>query len=113
MCDEGVEAQGVELLRGDGHSVVYVAELAAGISDDVLAEANRLEALLVTKDKDSGELVYRQGRANHGVLLFRLEGLPPAQKAAIVSSVVATHAIELQGAFTVIAPGHVRIRPRA
>lgn len=73
ICDESVERPVVERLRVDGHSVVYVAELSPGIADeDVLSRAKALRAPLVTCDKDFGELVYRQGRASHGVVLARL-----------------------------------------
>jgi predicted nuclease of predicted toxin-antitoxin system len=88
-----------------------VAELSPGISDDdVLAQADALGAPLVTCDKDFGELVYRQGRANRGIVLTRLAGLSNDQKAAIVSAAIAAHAAELVGSFTVVSPGQVRIR---
>jgi predicted nuclease of predicted toxin-antitoxin system len=111
VCDESVESQVVARLRGDGHAVVYVAELSPSITDDeVLAEANARQAPLITADKDFGELVFRQGRANSGVALIRLAGLAPDTKARSVSEVIAAHSTELAGAFTVISPGLVRIR---
>ena len=111
FCDEGVERPVVEQLRADGHEVVYVAELDPGLSDDdVLEEARRRDAPLVTLDKDFGELVFRQGRATAGVVLLRLAGLSLASKARVVSAAVEAHASELEGAFTVVTPGTVRIR---
>jgi predicted nuclease of predicted toxin-antitoxin system len=111
VADESVDGEIVTRLRADGHDVVYVAELAAGVSDDeVLAEANNRAALLVTADKDFGELVYRLGRVHGGVVLVRLAGLAPAKKAETVSHVFRDHQSELAGAFCVVAPGAVRIR---
>ena len=111
VCDESVESHVVERLRGDGHAVVYVAELSPGMTDDeVLAEANARLAQLITADKDFGELVFRQGRDNSGVVLIRLAGLPPHSKARSVTEVITAHSAELTGAFTVISPGLVRIR---
>jgi predicted nuclease of predicted toxin-antitoxin system len=78
--------------------------------DRVLDLANRENAVLVTADKDFGELVFRQGRINSGVVLLRLAGLTLETKASIVGSAIASHAIALPRAFTVIAPGAVRIR---
>ncbi len=47
IADESVDLPVVERLRGDGHSVLYVAEMAAGIPDEeVLAAANNNKALL-------------------------------------------------------------------
>lgn len=62
----------VERLRQDGHSVWYVAEMESGIADDVvLAMANREAALLLTADKDFGEMVFRQHLHAYGIVLIR------------------------------------------
>jgi predicted nuclease of predicted toxin-antitoxin system len=111
LADESVEQEVVERLRADGHDTVYVAELSPSITDDqVLDEANARSALLVTADKDFGELVYRLGRIHAGVVLTRLAGLSPSAKADAVSELFRDHAAELAGAFCVIAPGSIRIR---
>jgi predicted nuclease of predicted toxin-antitoxin system len=115
LCDEGVQRPVVERLRHEGHSVLYVAELAPSIDDDVvLARAAEQGAPLVTTDKDFGELVFRHGKASAGVILVRLAGLSNQAKARIVATAIRDHAHELVGAFTVISPGRVRIRrPRS
>lgn len=111
LTDEGVEWAVVDRLRDDGHDVLYVAELSPGPRDeDVLREANNRGALLVTADKDFGELVFRQGRVHSGVILLRLAGLSNATKADIVAEVCRDRAPELLRAFSVISPGQVRIR---
>ena len=111
LADESVDRQIVDHLRRDGHSVWYVAEMAPGISDDfVLDLANQEAALLLTADKDFGELLYRWQRLAPGVVLIRLAGLSPVSKAGIVASAINEHATELPRAFVVITPGGVRIR---
>ena len=113
FADENIERQIVERLREDGHEVLYVAEFQPSISDSVvLARANEKNALLVTADKDFGELVFRRNLATVGVILVRLPGLPANTKAEIVSGVLSQHARELPTAFTVITAQTVRIRPR-
>ena len=95
----------------DTHEVVYVAELTPSVVDEeVLQQANAGRSVLVTADKDFGELVFRQGLVHFGVVLLRLAGLANATKAEIVADVCRRHAAELIGAFTVISPGQVRIR---
>jgi predicted nuclease of predicted toxin-antitoxin system len=82
-----------------------------GISDDaVLDLANRESALLLTGDKDFGELVFRLGRVASVVILVRLPGLPDPSKATIIAGAIARHSDELPGAFAVITPTTVRIR---
>lgn len=60
LADEGVDFPIVQRLRNDEHQLLYVAETDPGISDEnVLAAANEKNAMLLTADKDFGELVYR------------------------------------------------------
>jgi predicted nuclease of predicted toxin-antitoxin system len=113
LADEGVDLSVVQRLRNDGHEVLYVAEMDPGISDEeVLTAANEKQALLLTADKDFGELVYRLGRIAAGVVLVRLAGLSSAKKADLVSATVRNHGGKLVHTFTVISPGMVRLRPR-
>jgi len=111
LADESVDRQIVDRLRQDDHLVRYVAEMGPGISDDaVLDLANREVAMLLTADKDFGELVFRQHRLVSGVVLIRLAGLSPTRKAEVVASAIKQHTAELQHAFTVITSGAIRIR---
>ncbi len=106
LIDESVDRQ-------EGHDVVYIAEIDPSISDEiVLSKANEKNALLITADKDFGELVFRQGRINAGVLLVRLAGLSFAKKAQIVATVLRDHGTALLGAFSVVSPGMIRIRQK-
>ncbi len=111
LADESVDGPIVEFLRQARHQVGYVAEMEPGISDDaVLDVANREGSLLLTADKDFGELVYRRRRLMPGVVLIRLAGLSPREKADVVVAVIDEHGAELPRAFTVVAPKSVRIR---
>jgi predicted nuclease of predicted toxin-antitoxin system len=111
LADESVDGIVVERLRQEGHDVVYVAELSPSISDEeVLRLANDRSALLVTADKDFGELVFRQGRVRAGVVLLRLAGVLNATKAEVVAEVFRDRGADLPGAISVISPGVVRIR---
>ena len=113
VADERVDGPIVVRRREDGHEVDYVAEMELGISDDrVPSHANERQALLITTDKDFGDLVVRQSRLNAGVLLLRLPGVSPRQKAEIVSGAVTAHGTEMQIAVSVITSKIVRIRPK-
>ena len=86
LADESVDGPIVERLRRDGYQVAYIAELGPGmLDDDVLNLANQEAALLLTSDKDFGEMVFRQRLHMHGVVLIRLAGLLSARKAEIVA----------------------------
>ena len=111
VADESVDEQIVDHLRRDGHDVLYITEMAPGTSDDViLHQANQLRALLITVDKDFGELVYRQNLVHAGVFLVRLAGIPSEDKARIVADVLRERGAEMLDAFSVVARGSLRIR---
>lgn len=110
LCDESVELEIVARLRKDGHDVDSIRESGPGSSDDeVLAQANQSQSVLITADKDFGELVFRLKHSHKGVLLIRLEGLLPQAKADLVSAMVKKFGTRIIDKFTVIAPAMVRV----
>jgi predicted nuclease of predicted toxin-antitoxin system len=111
FADESIDRQIIERLRKDGHQVLDITELDPGISDDkVLSMANESNAILLTADRDFGDLVFRQRRLANGIVLIRLAGLSSTKKAELTSSMLDKHAIEIQGAFSVLTPASIRIR---
>jgi predicted nuclease of predicted toxin-antitoxin system len=115
LADESVDRQVVERLRRDGHELIYIAESEPGITDGlVLERANERTALLLTADKDFGELVFREGRlSSGGVALIRLAGLSAERKAEVVSEAFLEHGPEFPRCFSVISPGRVRVSWKA
>ncbi len=100
-----------EALRGAGNEVDYVAELVPSIADlDVLARADRQSMVLITEDKDFGELVFRRRQPNQGVVLLRLSGLTRQRRIAIAAQVFADRVADFVGAFTVVTDTAVRVR---
>ncbi|HLA50369.1 MAG TPA: DUF5615 family PIN-like protein [archaeon] len=111
LADESIDRQIVDALREKGYIVGYVADMDPGISDDVVLElANSEGVLLLTADKDFGELVFRLRRLSSGVVLVRLSGLSPIKKSEIVVPLIMEHFSELRESFSVITPMGIRIR---
>jgi predicted nuclease of predicted toxin-antitoxin system len=111
VADENVDKQIVDRLRADGHNVLYIAELDPGIDDDaVLAKSRQSGAVLLTADKDFGELVFRQHLLHSGVVLVRLAGLEPNTKAELVATAFEQHADELCLGFAVLSRRALRLR---
>jgi predicted nuclease of predicted toxin-antitoxin system len=74
LADECVAASLVRELRGAGHDVLYIAEFAASLSDpEVIALAFREGRILLTADKDFGELVFRRAQSVPGLILLRID----------------------------------------
>lgn len=81
LADENVDLPIIARLRELGYNVQSVAEGWPSLNDtQVLQWALERQAVLLTEDKDFGELVFRQRRMNSGSL--RLAGLPPADSGA-------------------------------
>ena len=113
LCDADVDAPLVQCLRDEGHEVSYVAEIRPDSADDeVLATANAHGAVLITRDKGFGQLVFRQRLVSHGVLLIRLAGLPMSQRKDLLVEAVRLHGHEFPAAFSVLTPSGLRIRRR-
>ena len=111
VADESVDVQIVSRLRVEGHNVEYVAELNPGVDDEsALRKSLESNALLLTSDKDFGELVYRQGSLHSGILLIRFGGLAPERKADLVVRAFAEHHHELQHSFAVLSTRALRVR---
>jgi len=115
IIDESVDMPIAKAISDLGCEIVCVSEMNPGISDEtVLSLANEKGAFLLTADKDFGELVFRKGLVFQGIVLIRLPGVKPADKAAIVADCLRDHLGELSGAFSVISDGGLRIRqPRS
>lgn len=111
LADECVAAPLVGFLRAHGHDVLYVAESAAGLSDsDVVALALREERLLLTEDKDFGDLVFRRERSIPGVVLVRIGSETAMLKTARLMSAIERYGEALFGRYTVIEAGRFRSR---
>jgi len=113
LADENLDRSVIARLRSEGHEVLAVAEMEPGIEDSaVLARANERCALLLTEDKDFGELVFRQSLVHEGVILIRLAGLTAAKKGELLCNALREHGSQMVQAFTALSPGMIRIRRR-
>lgn len=111
VADECIDQEIVLALRDEGFSVTYIAEIAPSIDDtEVLSMASKAGALLLTSDKDFGEIVFRQRQLHSGVLLIRLAGVAPPIKARIAIRAIQEHAEELLGNFSVLEKERLRVR---
>jgi predicted nuclease of predicted toxin-antitoxin system len=111
LADESFDFDVVRALRSAGHDVQAVAEISPRAADsDVVDLAVKENKLLLTEDKDFGRLVFADHRASGGVILLRFPAGARQEAPKAVVSVVATHGTKLNGCFTVVQPGRVRIR---
>ena len=113
LADESCAGPVVRTLREAGHDVVALAEVARGATDEqVLELALNEKRILITEDRDFGELVYARGRSSAGVILVRFDSRARQTKPLTVVEAVSKLGSRLHGGFTVIDAGRVRISSR-
>ena len=111
FADEGLDYPLVKLLREAGYDVTYAAEAYVGEPDSFLIEiAFREERILITKDKDFGELAIRSKKHTRGIILIRIEKLNMAANCLVVLNAIRKYEPELVNSFTVIQEDKIRIR---
>lgn len=108
---ENVPGDCIAALRQRGHDVLWIRETEPGSTDDaVLAKAQAEARLLITFDKDFGELVFRRGTAaSRGIVLFRLRKSSPEVLARRIVQILESRAI-WEGHYSVVDEHSVRMR---
>ena len=111
IVDESTGAAVVAYLRDAGHDVLAVAETMPQAADFVILDlASKQSRILISNDKDFGELVFRSGRSHAGVLLLRLRDESAAARVRAVKAVMERYPDHLSGRFVVANETTVRLR---
>jgi len=112
LADESCDFAVVRALREAGHDVVAVAEISPRADDPVvLGRALKEKRVLLTEDKDFGQLVYASSVPAGGVGLFRFPGGTRGSLPKAASDLVQLKGADLGRLFTVVQPGRVRFGP--
>ncbi len=111
LLDTCVWGKAAEDLRASGHDVVSCGDWAEDPGDsEILARALAAGRVLVTLDKDFGELAVYERQAHCGIV--RLVNVAARAQGQVVLHILAVHGKELlAGAVATAEPGRLRIRP--
>jgi predicted nuclease of predicted toxin-antitoxin system len=111
LANENVAGATVDALRARGSDVVWAKEEMRGASDEeILERSRREERVLLTFDKDFGELAFRAGRrVTCGIVLLRLR-MPKSIADAVAIADRVSARDDWRGRFSVIEPGRIRWR---
>ena len=106
-CDFGV----VRALRVEGYDVLALTEITTRTLDnEVIAQAYNEKRILLTEDKDFGQLVFASQVDSAGVILIRYPGNATKSLQETMVKFVQERGNEIRNAFVVIQPGHIRVR---
>lgn len=111
LLDENTDAQLADHLRGLGHdATTVVGDHHSGLADmDILAIAQRENRILMTDDRDFGELIFQQGERHAGIIYFRLGVAVLSERIDRLNHVLAEHSHQLD-LFLTVTRDRVRVR---
>ena len=112
LANENFPEETVTALRRRDHDVAWIRTEAPGSSDQEVIDRARIETrLIVTFDKDFGELVFRSKLpAVCGIVLFRISAPSAAYVARAAVAALESRA-DWAGNFTVVEDHRIRMRP--
>lgn len=112
LVDESTGSGVAEWLRDAGHDVAMMPQSPVPTTDsDILDMAVQEDRIVVTNDKDFGELVFRSGKLHAGIILFRLNDESAVNRVQMAKIVIERHGDQLAGSFTVVTEKTIRLRP--
>ena len=111
LADENVPLTAITALRSRGHDVMWIRTDAPGSKDQsILQLAKNENRILVTFDKEFGELAFRlKLPASKGVSLFRIATPSPEHTAKKIVAVLESRT-DWSGHFTVVEDSRIRMR---
>jgi predicted nuclease of predicted toxin-antitoxin system len=110
VADESLDSPIIAALRNERHDVFSISESSPQIADEVVLKiANEQNRILLTADKDFGELVFRLQLVTSGIVLFRLPQLSNDEKVTLILRFVKEFGDRLPSSFCVITANKIRI----
>ena len=111
VADENIDTEIIDHLGNAGYEIFSISEEFPGVPDeDVIKITNKHNAILLTADKDFGELVFRKGEVIKGVVLVRIFGVSQQEKTQMILNASNSHAGDFDERFTVISKKKIRIK---
>lgn len=112
IADESVDFGIVKILKQKGYNIVSILKDFQGITDEEdIAIAVKHKALILTEDKDFGELTYCLNFTHYGVFLIRLVDMDRSERINLVVRTLVSHVDKFENKFTVLNKNDIRIRP--
>jgi predicted nuclease of predicted toxin-antitoxin system len=110
IVDECTGSNVAEFLKQDGHEVISVFDDLRGVTDDFLLEKCFAENyILITSDKDFGEMVFRLNQNHKGIILIRCTPNNFQTRIIVLSKLLKNYMPNIENNFVVVTNTKVRI----
>ena len=111
IIDVGVGRSVEEWLKSQEFNVVIIGSINPEMKDfEIIKLANMEDGIIITMDKDFGELVFREKNKHKGILLLRLEDAMSEEKLAAIQNIIPEHLRKLKNNFSIYQNGKLRTR---
>lgn len=113
LVDVGVGKKVEEYLCQQCYNVKAVRDIDATMDDDkIIKLAQNENRIIITMDKDFGELVYNQGLSHCGILLLRIKDADSKQKVKVITIIMENHQDKLKNNFCVYQGNKFRVKQK-
>lgn len=113
LVDECTGPKVAQWLIDQGHNVFSVYHQSPGASDqDILVRALKEERILITNDRDFGELIFRHHAGHCGVIFLRLSDETTRNKITVLEQFFLSYTANLEKSFIVLSEKAFRIARR-
>ena len=111
IIDVGVGRSIEEWLKSQNFRVFTIGSINPEMKDfQIIQLANVEDGIIITMDKDFGELVFKENNTHKGILLLRLEDAVSEEKLAAIQNIIPEHLGRLKNNFSVYQNGKLRTR---
>jgi predicted nuclease of predicted toxin-antitoxin system len=112
LADVNIEKPIVDYTVGIGFDVKWIPDYNCMLPDDnLLTMANTESRVLMTNDKDFGELVFRQNKITTGIILVRMKGASSEKKVKAIKKLFKNYPSKIYNHFVVVAENKMRFVP--
>ena len=111
LVDESSGFKLYKFLLEKGFDAKFVGNIMPSASDEnVLSFAEKEKRILITNDKDFGELIFRLNKPSSGVILLRLRTDSPYRRQKYIKQTIETLSNKLESRFVVVTEGQIRVK---
>lgn len=107
LIDANLGRKFTKLINKAGYDAVFINDiLAKALDEDVLTLGERESRVIITNDKDFGELIFKIGKPSAGIILFRTSIADPEKRFDMIKDALD----KAEGKFIVVRKGQIRVR---
>ena len=112
LADVNVEKGVVEYLLEKNYDIKWIPDYNCEMSDEDLLHLAHIEnRIIVTNDKDFGELIYLQKKISNGIILFRVKGQKSEEKVNLIKYLLENYGEKILNHYIVITEDKIRVIP--